>query len=479
MNGVTITAESVCREESKGLELDARIRDLRDQLEKHESIPFDPNYFQSRVTSAENKLHESIVRFNQTMADNRALKENIELLRKEKITFESLHSRLIKEVEGRNKEISDIIEKSNADYAAKDSVQEQITQLKVQAEKEHSDFKEEWSELARLIENDKRMRDFVNQRELQKKRKEITRKQAVMLPSTCGTPVLNSADLDQIKERLSLLQSQFESIRLATGVGSIEELFIKFTDTEKVNFSLFNKTNMDMASLSLQEAKTANLKQELVHRRSLAAISSGGSQGPTTDQTSTIIDNMEKKADELSAKYFMLNKLTSSLRAVVQSIFHKVFPHSECQKYMDPVVIAASVSTPLGTVTENNLVEYLAAVEAKVDELYPLYSDDSPTQLPLKRETKTNNTRKSISPIGITSKSTGLPGATQSAVMHQMMHFRLPSAVEDDENEEARRAGRSEDQEALRPLTRNELRAKTLENMQRNLERVKNKKVRP
>jgi hypothetical protein len=411
------------------------------------------------------------------MADNRALKENIELLRKEKITFESLHSRLIKEVEGRNKEISDIIEKSNADYAAKDSVQEQITQLKLQAEKEHADFKEEWSELARLIDNDKRMRDFVNQRELQKKRKEITRKQAVMTPSTCGTPVLNSADLDQIKERLSLLQSQFESIRLATGVGSIEELFIKFTDTEKVNFSLFNKTNMDMASLSLQEAKTANLKQELVHRRSLA-ISSGGSQGPT-DQTSTIINNLDKKADELCAKYSMLNKLTSTLRAVVQSIFHKVFPHSECEKYMDPVVIAASVSTPLGTVTENNLVEYLAAVEAKVDELYSLYSDDSPTQLPLKRETKTNNTRKSISPIGITSKSAGLPGATQSAVIHQMMHFKLPSAVEDDENEEARRAVRSEDQEALRPLTRNELRAKTLENMQRNLERVKNKKVRP
>lgn len=476
MNGVTITAESICHEESKGLELDVRIRALRDQLEKHESIPFDPNYFQSRVSSAENKLHESIVRFNQTMADNRDLKDNIELLRKEKVTFESLHARLIKEVEGRNKEIADIIEKSNADYAAKDSVGEQITQLKLQAEKEHADFKEEWSELARLIENDKRMRDFVNQRELQKKRKEITRKQAVIPPSTSGIPMLNPADLDQMKERLSLLQSHFESIRLATGVGSIEELFIKFTDTEKVNFSLFNKTNMDMASLSLQEAKSANLKQELVHRRSLS-ISNGGSQGPI-DQLGTIIENLDKKADEISAKYFMLNKLTSSLRAVVQSIFHKVFPHSECQKYMDPVVIAASMSTPLGTVTENNLVEYLAAVEAKVDELYPLSPDDSPTKLSLKRESKFSSSRKSISPIGVTSKSAGLPGATQSAVMHQMMHFRLPSAVEDDENEEARRVGRSEDQEALRPLTRNELRAKTLENMQRNLERVKNKKVR-
>ena len=58
-----------------------------------------------------------------------------------------------------------------------------------------------------------------------------------------------------------------------------------------------------------------------------------------------------------------------------------------------------------------------------------------------------------------------------SVVMHQMTQFRLPSAVEDDSLDDDLRLGGNDEADHLRPLTRNELRARTLETIQRNQER--------
>ena len=40
-----------------------------------------------------------------------------------------------------------------------------MTSLKQQADKEHQEFEKEWRELGRLIENDKKMKEFMRQKE--------------------------------------------------------------------------------------------------------------------------------------------------------------------------------------------------------------------------------------------------------------------------------------------------------------------------
>jgi hypothetical protein len=135
---------------------------------------------------------------------------------------------------------------------------------------------------------------------------------------------------------------------------------------------------------------------------------------------------------------------------------------------MDPVIEAARMTTPIGTVTETNVIAYLAGVEARVEELVMCYQAATP-----EKENRGDEARKSV-PI-IAPKNSLAIGS--SAVIQQMLHFRLPSAVEEEEGDE-RRLGRSDESDSLRPLTRNELRAKTLESLQRNVERGKNKKSR-
>merc|ERR1711975_147475 len=59
---------------------------------------------------------------------------------------------------------ANIIEQANAAYEARDSAQAQMAALKQQADKEHAEFEKEWRELGKLIENDKKMKEFMRQK---------------------------------------------------------------------------------------------------------------------------------------------------------------------------------------------------------------------------------------------------------------------------------------------------------------------------
>ena len=54
-----------------------------------------------------------------------------------------------------------IIEISNKAYEARDAAQSEMSALKSQADKEQSEFEAEWKELGKMIEQDRKMKDFM------------------------------------------------------------------------------------------------------------------------------------------------------------------------------------------------------------------------------------------------------------------------------------------------------------------------------
>ena len=54
-----------------------------------------------------------------------------------------------------------IIEISNKAYEARDAAQSEMAALKSQADKEQEDFEREWKELGKMIEQDRKMKDFM------------------------------------------------------------------------------------------------------------------------------------------------------------------------------------------------------------------------------------------------------------------------------------------------------------------------------
>merc|ERR1719243_373297 len=116
---------------------------------------------QKQIKTLENRLDRALQKFNEAIADNRGLRDQIDALRRERVVFDDIYRKLENELQQKKKEMANIIEQANAAYEARDSAQAQMAALKQQADKEHSEFEKEWRELGRLIENDKRMKEFM------------------------------------------------------------------------------------------------------------------------------------------------------------------------------------------------------------------------------------------------------------------------------------------------------------------------------
>merc|ERR1712164_196275 len=98
------------------------------------------------------------------IAANKKLRDEIDTLRRERAVFDDIYRKLENELQQKKKEMASIIEQANAAYEARDSAQAQMAALKQQADKEHAEFEKEWRELGKLIENDKKMKEFMRQK---------------------------------------------------------------------------------------------------------------------------------------------------------------------------------------------------------------------------------------------------------------------------------------------------------------------------
>eukprot|EP00965_Chrysotila_dentata_P112090 3705999-Pleurochrysis_carterae.AAC.2 len=65
------------------------------------------------------------------------------------------------ELADKKKEMARIIDISNRAYEARDNAQAEMVALKTQADKEQAEFESEWKELGTMIEQDRKMKDFM------------------------------------------------------------------------------------------------------------------------------------------------------------------------------------------------------------------------------------------------------------------------------------------------------------------------------
>merc|ERR1719221_2404865 len=163
------------KETDKSIELQEKldsgqrqIFSLREDMGKHGGVNAsldNTKAVQKQIRILENRLDHAVQKFNEAITSNRTQREQIDTLRRERVVFDNIYRRLENELTQKKKEMANIIEQANAAYEARDSAQAQMASLKQQADKEHAEFEKEWKELGRLIENDKKMKEFMRQKE--------------------------------------------------------------------------------------------------------------------------------------------------------------------------------------------------------------------------------------------------------------------------------------------------------------------------
>ncbi|CAM9513729.1 unnamed protein product [Choristocarpus tenellus] len=123
-----------------------------------------------QIRTLENRLDKALVKFNESLAFNKNLRERIDTLRRERVVFDSIYKKLERELHEKKKEMAAIINDSNDAYHARDKAQGEMIALRQQAEKDRAEFEHEWKELGKLIELDRKLRESLRQRQLERSR---------------------------------------------------------------------------------------------------------------------------------------------------------------------------------------------------------------------------------------------------------------------------------------------------------------------
>ena len=173
-------------EKRRGEEIDNRTRIVREGIlmERREmggnNAPQEQNQaIAKQIKVLEHRLHRALVKFNEAIAANKDLREEIDNLRRERVVFDGIYKKLQLELAEKKKRMAEIIEVANVAYEARDRAQAEIGQLRLQAEKEQAEFEREWKELGNKLEEDRKRQDFLareRQRMLEnEKRGEMTK----------------------------------------------------------------------------------------------------------------------------------------------------------------------------------------------------------------------------------------------------------------------------------------------------------------
>jgi len=438
-------------EKRKIEELDANIKDLnavvleqRKKLGGSNAVRENNTKTQKQIQVLENRLDKSLLKFNEALAHNKQLRESIDSLRRERQSFDNIYKKLDKDLTEKKKEMQRIIDLSNAAYEVRDKAQQEMAMLKMQADREQKSFEHEWKDLGKMIESDRKMKELMRQREKagigqngklddeDKLRKKIMKQNAGISKDKAAQQV--------VLQKVQSYEEAFAKIQASTGISDIDELVATFIDAEDKNFSLFNYVNELNNEVEKLEELIAGTRKEIEKYRG---------QGQSTDnQKKRILADLEEKlskteakAEQYEARAHKAMTTVNKLKDGIQDTFIKIGCNAE------------AVSAVLGNqgVTESNMMQYLGIMEQRTNEILQMFAavqmQESGKDL--------SSPEVQASLASILGQGPAVPAGTGK------VEVTPPAAGEDLDSEE----GSDQEEDDERPLTRDELKAKTLRNL--------------
>merc|ERR1711988_1981888 len=304
---------------------------------------------QKQIRQLENRLEKALIKFNEALAHNKELREEIDGLRRERVVFDSIYKKLERELDHKKKEMANIIEISNSAYESRDQAQQEMQALKKQLEEEQAAFEEEWKDLGRIIEADRARKQNRKSAAEIEQRGEMTVEEEMGMKKKLikGTWAIarDKASMHVQAEKVQTYEEAFARIMDATNIHSIDELVDTFINAEDKNFTLFNFVNELTSEIEKLEEQIQDIKAEVEKYR--------GQDMNSDHQRKKILKDLEEKlgrtetkAEQFDAKFAQSTKILSSLKDGI----HAIFTNIGCNMN--------GVSEVLGTggVTEGNIM---------------------------------------------------------------------------------------------------------------------------
>ena len=332
---------------------------------------------QKQIKVLENRMDKSLMKFNETMALNKVLRQKIDEYRRERVVFDGIYKKLERELHEKKKEMAAIIEDSKNAYSARDKSQADMVALQQHAEKERAEFDSEFKELGEVIKQQHIMLEGIRLKQFER-----TNDKPLLTNGTSNNINNGNNDRDNNAEDKSLASYQgnekwggksekhhrhshapghaltqekihsheeaLNKLQESTGIYDVNEIVTRFLEAEEQNFSLFNYVNDINSEIERLEHSIAEMRNQIEKYRG---------QGASTDtQRKKALRSLEdrlqrtdRKADEYDLRHQRAVKTIQQLKNGIHSIFTRIGAAS------------TSVEEMLGNqgVTESNMMQYL------------------------------------------------------------------------------------------------------------------------
>lgn len=96
-----------------------------------------------KIKGLENKLDKSLQKYNESIAHNKQLREQIDKLRRERVVYDNIYKKLEEELQSKKEEMKLVIKKSTKAQKKRDEIKTNFQKLKEEAEKEQEEFDNE------------------------------------------------------------------------------------------------------------------------------------------------------------------------------------------------------------------------------------------------------------------------------------------------------------------------------------------------
>lgn len=214
------------------------------------------------VRVLENRLEKALVKFNKALAVNKQMRLSIDNLRRERLVFDNIYHKFERELIEQKKQMADVIEASNAAYEARDEAQSKILVLREKAEKEFQSYIQEIKEIDRILEQDRRLKEFMATKNSHRINRPAD--STIQKPGTKDGAGNNKfPSQESLFVPLDTYENAFAEIKKVTQISDINELVERFKAVEDQNFSLFNYVNEINNEIELHAEEIVNLQGKL------------------------------------------------------------------------------------------------------------------------------------------------------------------------------------------------------------------------
>jgi hypothetical protein len=261
---------------------------------------------EKQVRLLESQLDQALVKFNKCVSRNKRLREEIDGLRGERVTFEKVYRKvemvspslriprrapsyalnssdhccwllsLSQDLRDKKKHMALVIEQSNKAYEERDKAQLEIVAIERLNRKEEDSYHQQIMDLAEEL-------DKVNEQLLSSTKRGQTatvidpedeeRTAAERREFARATEVARAEEeyAQQCDEKLRSYEDAFREISTATGISDVDELVQAFIENEEQNFSLFRYSNEQASEIERLEDDIQSLREEEMRYKASAS----------------------------------------------------------------------------------------------------------------------------------------------------------------------------------------------------------------